>query len=278
MKKELQERLSKYTAAAAAVTVGAAGANAQIIYTDVDPDFTHPGSEVGVGLDINNDGNYDYIMVSADTSLAAGFVRYTVVAPYGSFALTNAIAGEAPSGFNYALALNMNDMIDNTLNWISATNTMAMSVDSTNPYNDNWNGVTDRYLGLRFSINGNDHYGWARLDVQAIADVWTLKDYAYNGVPDLGIEAGATTGLTEGEMDEMVHFINQENNTVLVRLNENITGANVKVVSASGQVVQSGAVQGSEFVVDMNGLAGGIYMINVTSEQGTITKKMSVAN
>ncbi len=277
MKKELQNRLSKYTAAAAAVTLGATGANAQIVYTDVDPDFSHPGDEVGFGLDMNNDGNFDFIIASADTIVTSGRVRYTVVAGYGTQAAANAIAGETPSAYNYALALDMGTMIDNTLNWIAATNTMAYSVDSANPYAENWNGVTDKYLGLRFNAGGNDYYGWARMDVQAIADAWTLKDYAYQA-GQTGIEAGATAFIEEGTMDQYVHFINQADNSVMVRMNEAITGANVTVVSASGQVVQSGAVNGSEFVVDMNGLAGGIYMINVTSEQGSITKKMSVAN
>ncbi|MCR9172730.1 MAG: T9SS type A sorting domain-containing protein [bacterium] len=282
MKKELQKRLSKYTAAAAAVTVGATGANAQIVYTDVDPDFTHPGDEIGFGLDMNNDGNFDFIIASGDsiyqtTSQGPVRVRTTVVAGYGSQAANNAIAGETPSGFDYALALDMGTMIDNTLNWIAATNTMAYNQASANPYNENWNGVTDKYLGLRFDSGGNTYYGWARMDVQAEGDIWTLKDYAYNA-GQVGIEAGATANIEEGTMDQYVHFINQADNSVMVRLNEAVTGANVTVVSASGQLVQSGAVEGTEFVVDMNGLAGGIYMINVTSEQGTITKKMSVAN
>ncbi len=276
MKKELQKRLSKYTAAAAALTVGATGVNAQIVYTDVDPDFSHLGDEIGVGLDMDNDGNFDYILVSADTIVPNGTrVRYTIVAPYGSVASMNSIAGETPSAYNYALALNMNDMIDNTLNWIQSTNTMAYNVDSANPYNENWNGVTDKYLGLQFSTGGSTYYGWARLDVQAEADIWTLKDYAYNA-GQVGIEAGATVGITEGTMEQLVHFINQANNTVLVRVNENISNANVTVISASGQTVQTGVVENGEFSVNMNGLTAGIYMINVASDQGVITKKMIV--
>lgn len=279
MKKELQKRLSKYTAAAAALTVGATGVNAQIVYTDVDPDFSHLGDEIGVGLDMDNDGNFDYIMVSADTIVTGGTrVRYTIVAPYGSVASMNSIAGETPSAYNYALALNMNDMIDNTLNWIQSTNTMAYNVDSANPYNENWNGVTDKYLGLQFSSGGSTYYGWARLDVQAEADIWTLKDYAYNDT-GAGIMAGQTNAnvsLEEAEMESLVHFINQSNNTVIVRLNEQLTGANVTVVSTTGQVVQTGSVENNQFTVNMDGLSAGIYMINVATEQGAITKKMMV--
>lgn len=280
MKKELQERLSKYTAAAAALTVGAVGANAQIVYTDIDPDYAHPGDEIGVGLDMNNDSNFDFILASAD-SIYGGTdrVRYTLVAPYGSVASLNAVAGETPSNYNYALALDFNTMIDNTTNWIASTNTMAYNLNSANPYNENWNGVTDKYLGLRFSSGGSTYYGWARMDVQAIGDIWTIKDYAYNSVADAGIAAGQTNnnvGLEGLDMDALVHFINQANNTVLVRIDENMTDANVTVVSTSGQIVQTGAVENGMFTVNMNGLTAGVYMINVTSAQGAITKKMMV--
>lgn len=282
MKKELQKRLSQYTAAAAALTVGATGANAQIVYTDVAPDYTHPGDEVGIGLDMNNDTNFDFAIFSGDSvyvNSAGSFrVRNTVVAPYGSVASMNAIAGEAPSGYNYALALNMNDMIDNTLNWISTTNTMAYNVNSANPYNENWNGVTDKYVALRFSSGGSDYYGWARMDVQAIGDSWTIKDYAYNSTAATGINAGdmGTADVNEYTLDNLVHFINQTNNTVLVKVNGDLEGGLVNVISMTGQTVSTGAVVNGTYTVDMNGLQAGIYMINVTFGKETISRKMTV--
>lgn len=277
MNKELHNRLNKYSAAAAALAIGTAGANAQIIYTDVDPDFVHPGGNIAIGLDIDNDSNFDFIMASVDTTLTSGTqIRNTIVAPYGSVASMNAIAGETPSSYNYALALNMNDMIDNTLNWISATNTMAYNVDGTNPYNENWNGVTDKYLGLRFSTGGNTYYGWARLDVTANSDEWTLKDYAYESSADTGIAAGdGTVGLDDAQMDQLVHFINQQNNSVLVKA-PGLTDAQVTVVSAMGAIVAKGEMENGLYTVNMNGLTSGIYMINVNSTEGAITKKMMV--
>ncbi len=47
------------------------------------------------------------------------------------------------------------------------------------------------YLGLRFTIAGETHYGWARLSIPSAAG-FTLKDYAYNSVPGEGILAGQT--------------------------------------------------------------------------------------
>jgi hypothetical protein len=276
MNKELQKRLGKYTAAAAAL-VGASGANAQIVYTDVNPDFAHPGNEIGYGLDLNNDANFDFAMFSADTVVTSGArVRYTIIAPYGTAAASNAIAGESPSGYDYALALNSGDMIDATLNWIAATNTMAYNVDSNNPFNENWNGVTDKYLGLKFVVAGNTHYGWARLDVQAVADVWTLKDYAFNGTPNGSITAGQMAGVNTMELESLVHFVNQSNNTVKVVVNGGLTDGAITLVSANGQTVSTGNVDSDEYIVDLNGLSAGIYVINAQFAEGSITKKVIV--
>jgi hypothetical protein len=276
MNKDLQKRLGKYTAAAAAL-VGATGANAQIVYTDVNPDFAHPGNEIGYGLDLNNDANFDFALFSADTLFASGNrLRYTVVAPYGTAAASNAIAGEAPGGYDYALALNSGQMIDNTLNWIAATNTMAYNVNTANPYNENWNGVTDKYLGLKFVVAGNTHYGWARLDVLAIADIWTLKDYAFNASPNTGLTAGQMTGVSTLAMESLVHFVNQPNNTVKVVVNGGLTEGAITLVSANGQTVSTGNVDADQYIVDLNGLAAGIYVINAEFAEGSMTKKVIV--
>jgi hypothetical protein len=279
MKKELQNKLTKYASAAAAVVAGVAGANAQVVYTDVDPDYSadddnNNGGFTAVGLDMDLDMANDFIIACRDTTTpAAARIRYTIVAPLGS----NAVAGETLS-YDYALALDAGAMIDNTVNWIAATNTMAYNVDSANPYSENWNGVTDKYLGLQFMIGANTHYGWARLDVDAIGDVWTIKDYAYESTADAGIEAGdvgTPANLDEATLDQLVHFINKANNTVLVKVN-GLEGGVVSVVSAAGQTVQAGNVENGAFVVDMNDLTAGVYMINVSFANGSITKKMMV--
>lgn len=291
MKKELREKLSKYAAAAAAVT-GVAGVNAQIVYTDpadvtVDDDNNANGLSA-IGLDMDNDAAFDFILGSRDTTLNVygGIdVRYTLVAPAVA---GNAIAFTSTSTYNgntyyQAAALNNGDGINNTLNWASTTQTMAQEVNffSYPQYNYTlgfWNGVTDKYLGLKFTTGANTYYGWARLDVSSVADVFTLKDYAYNSTADAAINAGdmGSASLSEADIDALVHFINQANNTVLVKVNGELSNGVVNVVSTSGQVVQTGKVENGTFVVNMNGLTAGVYMINVTFEEGAITKKMYV--
>jgi hypothetical protein len=73
-----------------------------------------------------------------------------------------------------------------------------------------------------------------------------------------------------------VKFVNQANNSVQVVVNGNLTNGTVSVVSTTGQVVSSDAITEKTFSVDMNNLSSGIYMVNVTFNEGTTTKKIIV--
>ena len=48
----------------------------------------------------------------------------------------------------------------------------------------------DTYLGAKFKIGANVHYGWVR--VLWVGSVLTVKDFAYETTPDMAINAGAT--------------------------------------------------------------------------------------
>ena len=61
-----------------------------------------------------------------------------------------------------------------------------------------WFNITNRYLGLKFTIKGKTHYGWARLTVgRGLALPATLTGYAYETIPDKAIVAGKTNGVAD---------------------------------------------------------------------------------
>jgi len=69
-------------------------------------------------------------------------------------------------------------------------------------------GVKDRYLGVRFIIEGKIHYGWARLrfDVSTGNQPWvnaTLNGYAYQTIPNKPIKAGQTHGRDEATLGRL---------------------------------------------------------------------------
>jgi hypothetical protein len=57
-------------------------------------------------------------------------------------------------------------------------------------------GVKHRYLGLKFKIKGQFHFGWARIAVTTARNNFTatLTGYAYETIPGKGIIAGKTKG------------------------------------------------------------------------------------
>lgn len=52
-----------------------------------------------------------------------------------------------------------------------------------------WAGKT-AYIGVKFTLGGKPRYGWIRIAVAADGSSYTIKDYAWNQVPNGGIRAG----------------------------------------------------------------------------------------
>lgn len=64
-----------------------------------------------------------------------------------------------------------------------------------------WVNVTNRYMGIKFKIDGKTHFGWARLSVQIgfpLSITATLTGYAYETVANKPIIAGKTKGTNDG--------------------------------------------------------------------------------
>jgi hypothetical protein len=76
------------------------------------------------------------------------------------------------------------------------------SMSSVNTSKGNWLNVTNRYLGLRFTISGKIHFGWARLTVAGCAVKGNLTGYAYETIPNKPIVTGKTKGPDQASIEE----------------------------------------------------------------------------
>jgi hypothetical protein len=67
------------------------------------------------------------------------------------------------------------------------------------PWAGKGKGVKNRYLGLKFVVDGEVHYGWARISVtlehhrQSDDVIGTLTGYAYETIPNKSVKAGQET-------------------------------------------------------------------------------------
>jgi len=193
----LQRRLNNYALAASAAGVSILAlsypADAKVVFTPVHQVIGHNGV---YNLDLNNDGTVDFLIQQWNQGFSSS-----------NELLADAAVGNAVEGTKfYAAALAAGASIGPNQKFVSGSpNGEIMVVIShfttggTSYVHGSWVNVRNRYLGLKFQIDGQNHYGWARLSVQRQAYhlTATLTGYAYETTPNTGIKAGQTADGAE---------------------------------------------------------------------------------
>lgn len=208
----LNRKLTTYAQVASAAGVSvlalAAASEAKVVYTET-YQVTHDGFPIYI--DLNHDGIKDFLVRTTFYQGSSGLEVGLSAAGYRN--ANNRVAGRRfSSGGGYflsaAFALPAGARIGPKGNFSVPSPFMAVELFKGfgSTYSDvgAWagggKGVRDRYLGLRFVIGGEVHYGWARFSVtlgheRQFDDVsGTLTGYAYETVPNKPIIAGQTTG------------------------------------------------------------------------------------
>lgn len=181
---------------------------AEIVYTPADQTVYRHHS---YGLDLNHDGIIDYILADEANGVStfATFQELVLKAPPGNH--VQCVTSDCISTFIYAAALEKGAQV-------KSANQRGWCYGSIGPmafeelvkrggqvfYSWSWSHTSDRYLGLWFKINGENHYGWARLNVSFHPGLpkdrsWVahLTGYAYETIPDQKIKAGQMTDGSE---------------------------------------------------------------------------------
>lgn len=207
---DLDRQLNLYALAAAAAGVGmlapAQPAISEIIYTKAHRQI---GPNSTLHLDLNHDGLADFDLkdIFSTTSQAGVFGRLTAAPAQPK----NHIWGHTVFGEGFASALYAGVRVGPHGQFLPGSGLMAatsfngglgLRPPSAGVCTAPWADVTNRYLGLRFVISGEVHFGWARLNVRCnnMTQVTaTLTGYAYETVPNRPIVAGRTKGFEGSE-------------------------------------------------------------------------------
>lgn len=191
-----KKKLAGYSAMAVAFMAAGSEADAQIVYVDI----TDVTVDIGfyIPLDLDGGGVDDFaLIVNSFSSASLTFVRgYGNLSSITLGGPNNAMAGYDGSVFPYASALDSGNSIGPAANFISNTYNYAFfaSISGGATYGP-WADETDKYLGIKFEIDGELHYGWIRLDVTVGPVSLTIKDWAYNSTPNEMIITGDIGGV-----------------------------------------------------------------------------------
>lgn len=274
----LNKKLKSYSALAGSIIAVGSSANAQVVYTDVNPDSLIIANNF-YELDLDNDGIKDFILAQ-QSGTYYGYAYNVVYA--GPLAALNAIDTTASGGT--AKAANAGYSVDATCQWADSTGVaasyaglLALAVPALPTYNmGNFLNATNKFLPLKFDVEGNIYYGWVRLTVPADGSTITIVDYAYKNAPDAPSITGLTTdvGIAESALNGKVNIFAFEN-TVTVQLDKNIPAEGTIIIrNMLGQTIRTEAITGSEMVIPMKDAKTGTYTVSISQTSGGYTKKV----
>lgn len=277
------ESLAAYSTASSLLLGLSNAANAQMTYFNIDPDATVFG-DMDYPIDLNLDGIPEMTMHC---------VRWSLISSSGVY------SSQGISFFNYAeiatlagpLQLYAGDTVNADLDFNSYNQSFfygyyshgVVDIDAGASWINN-----DSYIGMRFEVDGNAHYGWirVRLNQTDVDDMPGLivKELAWNATPDapapINLHVGtaqfptlADVGETNTAADLQLHFEKpeDESNVVVYRVMlytgyvaPTLAEANAVTAERYTQVLPTGddiTINFNETTLDINGnpLISGTY-------------------
>lgn len=188
-------RLNAYALAAGAAGVSLLAvvqpSSAEIIYTSANQTIAKDDTFY---LDLNHDKTIDLVIENRYNTFRNIFgSRYTTAALDAILPGTNQVVYNAYG----AVALKSGMGIGPRGAFKGGLELMVLGDSQGSHASGSWVNVSNRYLGVKFNIRGETHYGWVRLTVQTQGGLTinaTLTGYAYESLPNIPITAGKTQG------------------------------------------------------------------------------------
>lgn len=285
----LIKKLKQYSALTAPALALSAVSNAQVIYTDVNPDkeiIPFQNNPQGALLDMNNDGIFEFIL-AAYTSFALSNGKKINLAAVGLYAdngdgLLGYTVALGSRKFYYPSALGAGATIDanqHFRNIFHPYETLVWLYMESNIELGKWNDVSDRYLGVQFKDqSGGTHYGWVRMDVQMNPVKIVLKDYAYESTPDKAIHAGdgLLTGVSSVPANDRIGIYSYGKNVFIQSPMDNSGPLVITVTDVSGKTLLSETAAGNNVTLSLRDFSQGIYIVNAVKGGDTRTRKIFV--
>jgi hypothetical protein len=204
LSRNLEKKLLAYAAAASAgLAAFAQPAAAEIIYTPSNIPLPLPFNNGALTqFDINNDGVPDFVFSNFSYFSHGLGAAYLKISPDQT---ANEIVGVLISGQNQVTAAGLAPgvVVGPNANFQSSPTGLLMGGvflgSTSNHGSGSWLTVETGFLGLKFVVNGEVHYGWARIKLVSPGayNSASIYGYAYESVPNQAIVTGQTSGTAE---------------------------------------------------------------------------------
>jgi len=255
--------------------------NAQIVYTDINPDVTTTLGAGGVSsvytvvsIDFNSDGTEEYNFRWDD--YGTGWFMHMTYANGNVFNLKGTATN--PYGGRYIDPMNLGDAINSSSNWGTSIPEPFIG-DNSDP---NFKGLGDKYVGVKFLLNGDTYYGWVLVSFDNNKTL-TVKSYAYETTPNTPINAGDTGSTTEiDDMRNSEYFTiypNPAKNTISIDTKSEQNISKIEIVDLLGKKVKEIKVSNSGCqIINISELNKGVYLISIFENDKKIGLKKLIVD
>ena len=297
-KTNTHSKLKAYSAAAGSLVLSGVASAQNLQYTNVNPDVILDKNSGPFEMDFNND-------LGPDMTFQVAFATGSGSSTYNGIPFTYVYNGSQVSATPGPLggvqgqvigssstfgvtALNSGDAIAAANNFSSQQAALGVQGTVSVPaFNFNYDfnqgeflGVSQKFLGMKFSAGSGVHYGWVRLSLDTLDPAGlklTIHDYAYNGDADQPINAGDPSALiiAQAALEDKVS-ISPLLDGVAVNVTPDLLGSELVLSDMSGKEVNSIAINDIGTVLGYTDLKTGIYFATLKSEQGSVSKKVYV--
>jgi hypothetical protein len=299
MKKDdiVKDKIKKYSVLAGAVLTGGA-VNAQIQYTDMDPDIVIDPTNSPYLLDLNGD-SVDDITFAVSATSGAGSSSYMGIPFTYTYAVQYAVAAMAgggmagvssvtSSGTSFAVdahdfGAEISDADDYSssaaLGVVGNVNVPALGINQgINEgafLNSNGGSLGDKYLGYSLSGASGSNYGWIRLSVADSAASITIKSHAINTVVDQSIYAGNAASVSDVSIDDKVSIVSAIENVKISVPNE-LLGGDLSIIDMTGKTVSQVSIENINTLISTKDFNTGIYIVRFTFNSDIVNKRIYI--
>jgi hypothetical protein len=274
-----KSKLGSYSVLAGSLLAAAGTANAQIKYSNVNPDSVLGFGEI-MSIDLDTNGTPDFVInmtqVSSSSSSALNEALITVVGNPN-----NAVIGSLYSGYPIPTALNAGDSIKANSAWnAQSVNGGVQYLGLFYPPNTafgNFPNTTNRFIGVRFSNGSQTFYGWIRISLNASVTQLTVNDYAYQSNGN-AIQAGQhdIAGVEDLVQNSNVRIHSFEKTVYINVTDDQLLNGEVNITNMLGETVSQCELKQRAQQVDLSSFTTGMYFVTVRFGDKAVVKKVYI--
>ncbi|NQY67227.1 MAG: hypothetical protein HRT72_05840 [Flavobacteriales bacterium] len=275
---ETLTKLLTYSGVAISVISSSVKVEAETILVDISPDTTlFCASSESLIIDFNSDNipdltitaaistisNAPYVGVSFVQGYAVGYTWSSVTSYGWAFALPQSFVVDANANFlatRYASLVywNGSKANPNTSYNLEIDYPWVQGLYGPNTSGASYTGLHNVYMGLKFYIDGNEHYGWVNMQVnsQEYPGVRVIS-YAYEDQSNTAI----ITSISK--IEEIVFDIYSFENTIFIS-NVRESDLMLRIMTIDGKMVFEDQISQGDNVIN-TGLKEGIFLTTISN-------------